>query len=152
MITRNFWDFPGVRWSTQFDEIDRMRRGLDNLVNNLRGVPYRSPGAGVFPLVNLTENADNYFLRAELPGVPAENLDIQSAHNNITITGERKLPEEDQNARYHRREREAGQFSRAIKLPGEIDNDKIEAALNNGVLTVTIPKAETAKPKQIQIK
>ncbi len=152
MITRNFWDFPGVRWGTQFDEIDRMRRGLDNLLNNLRGLPYRAAGPGVFPLVNLTENADNYYLRAELPGVTADDLDIQTAHNNVTITGERKLPEEDKNARFHRREREAGKFSRAIRLPGEIDSNKIEAALRDGVLTVTIPKAEPAKPRQIKIK
>ncbi len=152
LTTRNFLDYPVLRWgATPFDELERMRSRLDNLWNNFRGVPFRTPGPGVFPLVNLTENNDHYFLRAELPGVAADDIDIQSAHNSITITGERKLPQENENARFHRRERDAGRFSRVVKLPGDIDSDKIEAKLENGILTLTIPKAEESKPKQIKI-
>ncbi len=152
MITRSFFDYPVLRWGSQFDELERMRNRLDNLWNSFRGLPYRAPGPGVFPLVNLTENNDNYYLRAELPGVSADRVDIQSAHNNITITGERQLPETDEKARFHRRERDSGEFSRIIKLPGDIDTDKIEAKMEDGILTLTIPKAEAAKPRQIKIK
>ncbi|MDY6903137.1 MAG: Hsp20/alpha crystallin family protein [Thermodesulfobacteriota bacterium] len=152
MFTKNFFDFPAFRWRNDLDALGRVRRDLGRLMDNLEGGTYFSRSAGVFPPVNLTEAPDQYFLRAELPGVKAEDLDIQSMDNNITISGERKLPVEDANARFHRRERDAGSFSRAIKMPGHIDHDKINASLSNGILTITVPKAETAKPKQIQIK
>jgi HSP20 family protein len=113
--------------------------------------PHRLPQAGVFPLVNLTENKDKYFVRAELPGVKADELDLQVTGNKLAISGERKITAEDESAKYHRREREAGTFSRMIGLPGEVDSDKVEAKLENGVLTVVVPKAEIAKPKQISV-
>jgi HSP20 family protein len=113
--------------------------------------PHRLPQAGVFPLVNLTENKDKYFIRAELPGVKADELDLQVTGNNLAISGERKIAAEDESAKYHRREREAGTFSRMIGLPGEVDSDKVEAKLENGILTVVVPKAEIAKPKQISV-
>jgi HSP20 family protein len=102
--------------------------------------PHRLPQAGVFPLVNLTENKDKYFVRAELPGVKADELDLQVTGNKLAISGERKITAEDESAKYHRREREAGTFSRMIGLPGEVDSDK-----------VVVPKAEIAKPKQISV-
>jgi HSP20 family protein len=116
------------------------------------GLPPRQPARGVFPLLNLTEDKDNYYLRAELPGVKTDELNIEATGNNLSITGERKIAAEDQSARFHRRERDAGRFSRAVTLPGHIDHDKISASMANGMLTVTIPKAESAKPRQIQIK
>jgi HSP20 family protein len=103
-------------------------------------------------LINLTEDKDSCFIRAELPGVKADELDIQATGNNIAISGERKIASETENARYHRREREAGTFSRMIGLPGDIDADRVEAKLENGILTVVIPKAEAAKPKQISVR
>jgi HSP20 family protein len=111
----------------------------------------RSGQAGVFPPINLTEDKDKYYVRAELPGVTGDDLDIQATGNNLAISGERKIAAEE-NARYHRREREAGTFSRMIGLPGEIDADKIDASLKNGVLSIAISKAEVAKPKQITVK
>lgn len=150
MITRRLFDFPDFGWRNPFEEMERMRRYLDQ-VTGQSATGFRVPGAGVFPLVNLTETKDSYVLRAELPGVKADDLDIQTTGRNITITGERRI-EPDTNARYHRREREAGRFSRALTLPGDIDREKIEAALSNGVLTITIPKSEKAMPRQIAIK
>ena len=150
MITRRMFDFPDFGWRNPFEEADRMRRYLDQVLGQT-DAGFRIPRAGVFPLVNLTETKEAYILRAELPGVKTDDLDIQTTGRNITITGERKI-EPDPNARYHRREREAGRFSRALTLPGDIDRDKIEAALKNGVLTITIPKSEKARPRQIEIK
>jgi HSP20 family protein len=72
--------------------------------------------------------------------------------NNLAISGERKIGAEEEGARYHRREREAGTFSRMIGLPGDIDPDKVDAKLENGILTVEVSKAEAAKPKQITVK
>jgi HSP20 family protein len=107
--------------------------------------------SGVFPLTNLTEDKDNYYVRAELPGVKGDELDIQITANNLAISGERKIAAEEEGARYHRREREAGTFSRMIGLPGEVDTDKVDANLENGILTIVVPKAEIAKPKQITV-
>jgi HSP20 family protein len=150
MITRRLFDYPDLGWRNPFGEVDRMRRYLDQVLGQTEA-GFRLPRAGVFPLINLTETKQAYILRAELPGVQARDLDIQSTGRNITISGERKI-EPNPNARYHRREREAGRFSRALSLPGEIDREKIEAALDNGVLTITIPKSEKTRPRQISIK
>ena len=108
--------------------------------------------AGVFPLTNVTEDKDNFYVRAELPGIKSDELDIQVTANGISISGERKIPEEGNNVKYHRREREAGKFSRSINLSGDVDVNKVDASLKNGILTVTIPKAEIAKPRQIRYK
>ena len=128
-----------------------MRQQLDQLFEDA-ATPHQRFSAGVFPLINLTEDKDSYYVRAELPGVKGEALDIQVTANNLAISGERNIPEEGEGARYHRREREAGSFSRMIGLPGDINPDKVDAKLANGILTVKVSKAEAAKPKQITVK
>ena len=80
-----------------------------------------------------------------------EELDIQVTGKNLAITGERKIAAEEEGARYHRREREAGTFSRMIGLPGEVDTEKVDAKLENGILNIVVSKAEVAKPKQISV-
>ena len=150
MIFRRVLNVPTWRPRSPFAELDRIRRQMDRLLEDTRD-PYGRVGAGVFPPVNLTEDKNSYYLRTELPGVSSEDLELQATGNNLSIAGQRKIAEE-QGARYHRREREAGTFSRVISLPGEIDSDRLEARLKDGVLTVVIPKAEVAKPKQIAIK
>ena len=128
-----------------------MRQQLDQMFEDSR-TPYERAGAGVFPLTNLSEDKDSYYVRAELPGVKADELDIQVTANNIAISGERKIAAQEEGARYHRREREAGTFSRMIGLPGDVNTEKVEAKLVDGILTVIVPKAEAAKPKQISIR
>ena len=149
MIYRRLFDFPTWRLRSPWDELHRMRQQLEQMFDE---APYQRASAGVFPLINLTEDKNNYYVRAELPGVKADELDIQASANSIAISGERKIAAEDQNARYHRKEREAGSFSRMIGLPGDIDTNKIDAKLENGILNVVISKAEAAIPKQITIK
>jgi len=127
-----------------------MRQQMDRLVEEARA-PYQAPQAGVFPLTNLSEDKDNYYVRAELPGVKGDELDIQVTGQNLAISGERKISSEQDGARYHRREREGGTFSRMIGLPGDINRDNVDAKLENGILTVVVPKAEIAKPKQITV-
>ena len=151
MIYRRLFNVPTLRFRTPFDELDRIRRRMDRLYEDAEGLR-RGAQAGVFPLTNLSEDKDNYYIRAELPGIKADELDIQVTANNLAISGERKIAIEDENARYHRREREAGTFSRMIGLPGEANTDKVGARLENGILTVVVPKAEIAKPKQIAVK
>jgi HSP20 family protein len=151
MINSRLFDFPGFGWRGHFQELDRIRRNLDALVNHVENRPAAMAAAGVFPLINLTEDKDTYYLRAELPGVKAEDLSIESTDSNLSISGERKIADIAQNAKYHRREREQGRFSRIISMPERVNRDKIEAKLDDGILTITIPKAESEKPKQISV-
>jgi HSP20 family protein len=82
----------------------------------------------------------------------AEGLDISITADTLSISGERKIPAEDEKAQYHRREREAGRFSRVVTLPAQVNAGKAEARCADGVLTVVLPKAEEAKPRQITVK
>jgi len=149
MIYRRFFNLPTYRIRSPWEELHRMRQQLDQMFDD---TPQHRGGAGVFPLTNLTEDRDKYYVRAELPGVKGDELEIQITGKNLAISGERKIAAEEEDARYHRREREAGTFSRMIGLPVEVDTEKVEAKLENGILTVVISKAEIAKPKQITVK
>ena len=151
MIYRRFFNVPTWRFRSPLEELHRMRQQLDQLFEDA-AAPHQRLSAGVFPLINLTEDKDNYYIRAELPGVKGEELDIQVTGNNLGISGERKIAAEKEGAKYHRREREAGRFSRMIGLPGDINADKVNAKIENGILTVVVAKAEAAKPKQISVK
>ena len=151
MIYRRFFNVPTWRFRSPFEELYRMRQQLDQMFEDSAS-PHQCISAGVFPLINLTEDKNKYFIRAELPGVKSDEVDIQVTANNLSISGERKIGAEEEGARYHRREREAGTFSRMIGLPGDIDPDKVDAKLENGILTVEVSKAEAAKPKQITVK
>jgi HSP20 family protein len=152
MIYRQLFGVPTFRYGSPFSELDLMRRQMDRLMETFSGGAASGRTAGVFPLVNLTEDADHYYVYAEIPGIKADELDIQAERGTLSISGERKIPEEGDSVRYHRRERESGTFSRVIGLPGEIDSEKVEASLRNGILRVVVPKAEAAKPKQIVVK
>lgn len=151
MIFRRVSGVPSFGFRNAFHELDRMRREMDSLFGRLSDT-FPRVSAGVFPAINLSEDSENYYVRAELPGVTAEDLDIQVTANKLSISGERRIKPETDGVRYHRREREAGNFSRMIGLPGEINTEKVDAGLNDGILTVTVPKAEAAKPRQITIK
>lgn len=151
MIYKSTFGFPAWNFRRAFEEFDRMRRQMDRFAGGTqpeRG-GYQKPG--VFPALNLTEDVHNYYVRAELPGMEAGELDIQATGKNLSISGERKIVSEAEGTRYHRREREAGKFSRVLSMPGDIDAVKIEAKLSNGILTITVPKAEESKPRRITI-
>jgi HSP20 family protein len=150
MIYRRFWGVPGWDFRSPYGELERVRRQMDRLYEGLSSQGQRAT-AGVFPLINLTENKDRFFVRAELPGMSSSELEIQATANSVSISGERQIPAEKE-ARYHRRERESGRFSRVLSLPQEINPDQVEAGLVDGILTVTLPKAEIAKPRQISVK
>ncbi|MFH1490382.1 MAG: Hsp20/alpha crystallin family protein [Pseudomonadota bacterium] len=152
MILRRMTGLPSWGWRSSFDELDRMRRQMEILNESLEGRLYGEPRAGVFPLMNVTEDKEGYYIRAELPGIKADELDISVTGNTLSISGERKIPSVSGSAKYHRKEREEGQFSRILTLPSQVDTEKVEARSANGILTVILPKAEEAKPKQIAVK
>jgi HSP20 family protein len=125
---------------------------MERLFGSSSDWPHREGAAGVFPLTNVTEDNDNYYVRAELPGIAADEIEISVTGDSLSISGERRIPAEEEGARYHRKEREAGKFSRMISLPGQIDTEKVEAGCTDGVLTISLPKAQASKPKQISVK
>ena len=116
MIYRRFFNVPTYRFRSPWEELHRMRQQLDQMFDDS---PQQRASAGVFPLLNLTEDKNNYYVRAELPGVKGDELDIQVTGKNLAISGERKIAAKEEGARYHRREREAGTFSRMMAESSE---------------------------------
>ena len=151
MIYRRLYNVPSMGFRNAFDQLDRMRRQFDHLFGDDPGSRRGLLGAGVFPPINMTEDTDKFYIRAELAGVKSEDIEMQATVKNLSITGERKIEAENEGVRYHRREREAGKFSRIITMPTEIDPDRIEARMSDGILTIRVPKAEAVKPRQITI-
>lgn len=152
MILKQMFDLPTYGWKSAFDDLESMRQNIYRLSGQVSGRPYWQAHAGVFPLVNITEGTDHFFIRAEIPGMESKQIDISATSRSLTITGERIIISEGKGVKYHRREREGGTFNRVIAMPGDIQTDKIVAEYTNGVLVITIPKAEAAIPKRIMIK
>ena len=103
------------------------------------------------PAVDIYEHENNIVIKAELPGVDPKDVDIRLDNNVLTVNGERKLDHEVKKENYHRVERSYGAFTRSFTLPTTVDPSGIKAEYRDGVLRVTLPKREEAKPKQIQI-
>lgn len=106
----------------------------------------------VVPAINLEETEEAFKVSAELPGMSKEDISITLENNVLSISGEKKTENELKEKNYHRIERSYGKFHRAFELPGMVKRDKIEAEYKDGILNVSVPKAEEAKPKQIEIK
>ena len=103
------------------------------------------------PAVDIYETENELVLKADLPDVEAKDIDVRVENQTLTIAGERKFEAASNDKGYHRIERSYGNFVRSFAVPNAFDTDKINAAYNNGVLTVTLTKKETAKPRQIKI-
>lgn len=142
------------RWGNGLQSIDRLRGEMDRLFENLAGglAPWTDlVGGGGFPALNVCEDDRNLYVEAEVPGLKMEDLEILVSGGELTIKGDRKgMGEPD--VTYHRRERGTGQFTRVIRLAVPVDAEKVEAALQAGVLTVTLPKAESARMRRIEVK
>jgi HSP20 family protein len=114
------------------------------------------PGNGVatsawVPAVDVFEDKESLKIVAELPGLKPEDVKITMENNTLTLRGEKKQVAEEKNERVHRYERSYGSFERSFALPNTVDAEKVAAAFENGVLTVTLPKAEKAKPREIAV-
>ena len=151
-MLRQIFDLPNYGWKNAFDDLDKMRQDMNRLFGSVSGRPYWQAHAGVFPLVNITEDANNFYIYSEIPGMDGKEIHITATGRGLTITGERKIVSEGEKFKYHRREREGGTFSRVISLPDDVQTEKINAGYEDGILTIKIPKAEAAKPKQIEVK
>lgn len=128
---------------------DLVRREMGELLDSVfNGHESRSRA---FPALNIWEDGDHLFAEAELPGMGMDDIELFVVGSELTIKGQRKAMD-DQNANYHRRERGVGEFCRTVTLPVEIDANKVEATLKNGVLTIALPKAEAARPRKISVR
>lgn len=133
-----------------WQEMDQLQREMNRLFDaSDRGRVFNSPS---YPAINIWTNEEGQLITAEMPGLRPENLDIDVTGDALSISGERVQDDLPENARYHRRERNFGSFSRTIQLPFMVDTDKVEASFQNGVLQISLPRAEADKPKKIQIK
>lgn len=132
------------------NELQReMNRLFDGFGPRLSGGAWMRPAT--FPALNIWEDGDALYAEAEIPGVSQDDIEVYAVGNELTIKGTRK-PREGEDVAYHRRERGTGEFTRVITLPVDINAEKIQAALKDGVLTVTLPKAEEIKPRKITVK
>jgi len=141
-----------VRHVSNMLPIHRVRDQMEDLFNQLwgGGLPGAGLAAGV-PALNVWEDDQSLFVETELPGLTMTDVEVTVMGNELTIKGERK-EQPVEGATYHRRERSGGTFARTMKLPVQIDANRVTATLKDGVLTVTLPKAEAAKPRKIEVK
>jgi len=133
-------------------EVDQFRREMMRLLDTAVEDAFGDTAGGVFPPINVTQDDDNFYMRAEIPGTKPDQLSISAQRNRISLSGNREIPREHERVSYHRRERAEGSFNRTLTLPTEVDADRIDARYTAGVLTLTLPKAEAAKPRQITVR
>ncbi|MCL2459378.1 MAG: Hsp20/alpha crystallin family protein [Desulfobulbus sp.] len=144
-----FIDRPTFR--NPWAEFERIRQGLDELSRSYTEKSKGQGQANIYPALNIYEEAERLVVTAELPGVNAADLDLFIEGDTLTLQGKREQRQSGAGISYHRREIEAGGFSRAITLPTKVDAEHIGARLTNGILTITLMKASTVTPRQIQI-
>lgn len=142
-----------VRWEP-FDGLNRIQSRINELFNETfgRSQAYSNSATGVwFPPVDILESKDSYLIRAELPGMKKEDFNLEVTDGTLTLSGERKFDEPANGVEYQRMERVAGKFSRSFYLPQTVKSDGIKATYREGILEIHLPKADEAKPKQIEV-
>ena len=143
--------FEVYRSRNPWRDIDRMQREMSRLFDEVAYTP-RTRLAPSFPAMNAWTNEDGAVITAELPGVNPEDIDISVVGETLKLTGSRQLEGLPEGAKYHRRERGHGTFTRTFQLPFSVEADKVEAFFEKGVLHISLPRAEAEKPKKISVK
>lgn len=133
---------PGVTWPT-FGRLLNLNDELDRL--------FETPLQAWAPALDVHEDKDKFTVNLELPGLKREDIEVHLEDGSLIISGERKGETVSEGTEVHRQERYYGKFSRALTFPTAVAADKVKAAYKDGILTVTLPKAEEAKPKQIDV-
>jgi len=151
MLIRRVWPSRPT-FDSPFADFEQLRRDMLRLLDGGANEAFGETGAGVFPPINVTQDDNPFYVRAEIPGIKADELSISALRNRLSLSGKREIPPEHERASYHRKERAEGSFSRIVALPVEVDSEGVEASYADGVLTVKMPKAEQVKPRQITVK
>jgi HSP20 family protein len=145
-----------VRWNPISNDLfrNRMSRLVDEAFNDflapVTGMD-ETLGSNWLPPVDVHEDGDQLVFTAEVPGIPKDAIEITVENRLLTLSGERKFEREEDRDQYHRIERAYGTFSRTFRLPANVDASQAKATFDNGVLTVSLPKSEEAKPKKLEI-
>lgn len=142
-----------VRWRP-FRDMVNIQDEMNKLFDDFLGRPLMRTewSDGIWnPSVDISETKDNVLIKAEMPGLSRDDVKISVQDNMLTLTGEKKQEKEEKETNYHRIERSYGAFSRSFTLPTSVKSDKIKATYKDGVLSITLPKTEEVKPKEIPI-
>ncbi len=147
-----------VKWNPT-RELMNVEREFNKLFNSFsnrfgfdRGDDEDYDNAVWSPLTDISEDNDKYTLSMDIPGVDKKDVKISYKNGNLVVSGERKYEDEKKSSKFHRIERAYGKYYREFRLPEKIVEDKIEAKFKDGTLSVVVPKAEDAKPKEIEVK
>ena len=146
------WQRPDLSWPT-FGRLTSLRDEIDRLFEAplaelVRGSQLLS---GWTPALDIFEDKDNLVVKAELPGMKREDIQVSLHDGSLSISGERKTETKHEDAEVYRSERFVGRFQRTVTLPTPVASDKVKAQYKDGILTITLPKTEEAKPKQIEV-
>lgn len=144
MVQRFYATYP-----SPWRDMRRMRREMNRWMNRTGTGLAAAPA---YPAMNVWTNQDGAVITAELPGFDPESLDISVVNDTLTVSGNRCAEDVDEGARYHRRERRCGRFTRSFQLPFLVEGDEVEASFENGVLEIDLPRAEADKPKKITVR
>lgn len=139
-----------TRWDP-FAEVASLRQTMNQLFNETRPWPGNGATEAYFPL-DLFETNEDVVVKASLPGVTPDDIDISVTGQVLTLKGQSRDDTEDKAENYYRRERKQGTFVRQLTLPAEVDSQKAEATFEHGVLRLSLPKAESMKPRTIKVK
>ncbi|MGH7971292.1 MAG: Hsp20/alpha crystallin family protein [Limisphaerales bacterium] len=147
------WNRPDLSTWTGFGRLTDLRDEIDRLFEAPLAELSRTSQllSGWTPALDVYEDHDNLYVRVELPGMKKEEIELSLHDGSLSISGERKSEEKSQQAEVYRAERFFGRFQRTVTLPTPVAADKVKAQYQDGILTVTLPKAEEAKPKHIDV-
>jgi len=138
-----------LRW-TPWQELEDMQRGLDRVLGGLQS-PASTENGQWMPAVDIRETDDSLLVHAELPGIDKKDVRVEVKDGVLTISGERKYEKDVKEENVHRIERAYGRFTRSFSLPRNVETEKVDAAMRNGVLEIRLPKVESAKAKAITV-
>ena len=140
-----------TRWEPM-REMMTLREAMDRLFDDAFTRPLSLSAVSTSPAIDMYQTSDEVVVKAALPGLKAEDVDITVTGETLTLRGEYKQENEQKDTNYHIREQRSGSFQRAILLPTDVQANKAKADFENGILTITMPIAEEVKPKSISIK
>jgi len=147
------WQRPTLTPWTSFGRLSDLRDEIDRLFESPLTELTRNSNllSGWTPMLDVYEDKDNYTVKAELPGLKKEDINVSLQDGTLSISGERKNESKHEDAEVYRTERSFGRFQRSVTLPAAVSADLGKATYKDGILTITVPKAEEAKPKQIKV-
>jgi HSP20 family protein len=147
------WQRPTLTTWPSFGRLADLRNEIDRLFESPLSELTRTSQllSGWTPALDVYEDKDSFVVKAELPGMKKEDIEVSLHDGSLSISGERKTESKREDAEVYRAERFFGRFQRTVSLPATVAADKVQAAYTDGVLTITLPKTEEAKPKKIDV-